>query len=66
MSQKKSIHFFIRAHTKDDIPQKFPSPQINNYKIERILSTKLQGVLLNENFHGKTTLNTLKTKFLKI
>ena len=40
--------FFHKTSKKDDIPLKLPKLQINNYIIERILSIKFLGILLDE------------------
>ena len=63
---KAKYSFFYKTNKREDIALKLPRLQINNYNVVRIPSIKFLGVLLDENFHGKTTLYIRKTKFLKI
>ena len=68
MSQKQSIHFFIKlvkTNKKDDMPLKFPRLQINNYNIKRIPLTKFLGVLLIENPSWKNHIKYTENKISK-
>ena len=59
---KTKHSFFHKTSKRDGIPLKLPVLQINNYNTEIIPSIKFLEVVLDE----KATLNTPKTKFLKI
>ena len=54
-----------KTSEKDDIPLKLPRLQINNYNIERILSIKFLGVLLDENLSWKGHIKYAENKISK-
>ena len=64
MSQKQSS-FFHKTSKKDEISLKLPRFQINNYNIERILSTKFLGVLLDDNLSWKDHIKYTENKISK-
>ena len=59
MSQKQN------TSEKNDIPLKLSRLQINNYNIERILSIKFLGVLLDENLSWKDHIKYAENKIYK-
>ena len=62
---KTRCSFFHKTSKKGDISLKFPRLQINNYNIERILSVKFLGVLLDENLSWKDHINYTENKISK-
>ena len=63
--RKTKYSFFHKTSEKDDIPLKLPRLQINNYNIERILSIKFLGVLLDENLSWKDHIKYAENKIFK-
>ena len=63
---KTKYSFFHETSKKDDIPLKLPRLQISNYNIERILSIKSLGVLIDENLSWKDHIKYTENKFIKI
>ena len=62
---KTKYSFFHKTSKKDDISLKLPRLQINNYNVERILSIKFLGILLDENLSWKDHIKHTENKISK-